>query len=175
MKPRKCRICREPFTPTRPLQRVCCGTCAIADAILVRQRKEAREHRAAVAKAKSRAEWMREAQAAFNRWIRARDAVKPCISCGRMHQGQIHAGHYRTTKAAPELRFHPLNVHAQCAPCNTHLSGNLIEYRIGLANRIGSAAVEWLEGPHEPARYTIDELREIKAGFTAWAKELEAA
>jgi hypothetical protein len=46
-------------------------------------------------------------------------------------------------------------------------------YRPELIRRIGLANVEWLEGPHEPAKYTIDELREIKTGFNAWAKEIE--
>ncbi len=180
MKPRKCKFCGAEYIHTKPLQRACGMECAIALAMIARNKsrllleKISRDQdRAAKVAMKSKAEWMREAQAAFNRWIRLRDAGRPCISCGRMHQGQIHAGHYRTTKAAPELRFYPLNVHAQCAPCNTHLSGNLIEYRIGLRERIGAASLDWLEGPHAPARYSIEDLREIKQGFTQWANELE--
>jgi hypothetical protein len=168
------------FIKVKPLQTACSLECAIVLANMAsakRAKKIAKIDRAAVRQArdglKSRANWMAEAQSAFNRWIRLRDHGMPCISCGRMHQGQIHAGHYRTTKAAPELRFHPDNVHAQCAPCNTHLSGNLIEYRIGLITRIGLASVDWLEGPHDQAKYTIDELREIRDGFRAWAREME--
>ena len=114
-----------------------------------------------------------EAQAAFNKWIRLRDAHLPCISCGRHHQGQYHAGHYRTVGANPELRFEPLNVHKQCAPCNNHKSGNIVEYRINLVSRIGQDAVDWLEGPHEPKRYTVDQLREIKREYTRKAREIE--
>jgi len=35
--------------------------------------------------------------------------------------------------------------------------------------------VEWLEGPHKIKKYTIDEIKEIKTGFNAWARELEKA
>lgn len=161
------------------MQKACGLECAIALAMiarnkahLLREKIERDAVRALREKIKSRSDWMREAQTAFNAWIRARDEGKPCISCGRHHAGQIHAGHYRTRKAAPELRFHPDNVHAQCQPCNMHLSGNIIEYRIRLIERIGVGRVEWLEGPHAPARYTIDELREIKQGFATWAREL---
>jgi hypothetical protein len=131
-----------------------------------------KEYRAEKQKMKSRADWLREAQAAFNRYIRLRDHDKPCISCGRNHQGQWHAGHYRSVGACPELRFEELNVHKQCAPCNDHLSGNIVEYRRGLIERIGIDRVEWLEGNHEAKKYTIEEIRAIKAEYTRKAKEV---
>lgn len=121
---------------------------------------------------KTRAQWMKEAQQAFNAFIRARDDKEPCISCGRFHQGQWHAGHYRTTAAAPELRFNELNVWKQCAPCNNHKHGNVTEYRINLVRRIGVEKVEWLEGKHEPKKYTIDDLKHIKAIYKQKLKDL---
>jgi hypothetical protein len=119
------------------------------------------EYREAKVKAKSRGQWLKECQSVFNTWIRKRDDKLPCISCGRYHTGQYHAGHYRTTKAAPELRFHPENCWKQCSSCNTHLSGNITEYRINLVKKIGADRVEWLEGPHEPKKYTIEEIKGI--------------
>lgn len=160
---RKCKTCGERYEPTRSIQTACGLPCAIIQATQKRLAADAKAHRAAKLRLKSRAQWMKEAQAAFNRFIRARDAGRPCISCGRMHDGQIHAGHYLSTGARPELRFDEQNCHAQCAPCNTHLSGNLVQYRAGLIERIGIEAVESLEGPHEPMKYTIAELTEIKA------------
>lgn len=138
--------------------------------LLAREARKAQ--RAAREKLKTRRDWAREAQAAFNAYIRERDHDQPCISCGRHHHGQWHAGHYRSVGAAPELRFEPLNVHKQCAPCNNHKSGNAIEYRINLLSRIGAEAVAWLEGPHEPKRYTVDELKEIKRHYARAAREL---
>jgi len=116
--------------------------------------------------------WLTEAQAAFNAWIRKRDEKLPCISCSRFHSGQHHAGHYLSTGARPELRFDEANVHKQCAPCNNHKSGNAIEYRINLVKRIGGKRVGMLEGPHEPKKYTIDEIKEIKKEYKEKVKFL---
>lgn len=116
--------------------------------------------------------WMKRAQAAFNAWIRAAKGGQ-CISCGRYHEGQMHAGHYRTTAAAPELRFEPDNVWPQCAPCNTYLSGNLALYRASLIHKIGLDRVEWLEGMHEPKRYRKEDYQDIEKDFKSRLKELQ--
>ena len=173
MRPKTCPSCREKFTPIRPLQVVCLNHQCLLDHVksikAKRERKETKERKA---KLKTRRDWLREAQTAFNRFIRMRDTGKPCISCGRHHQGQIHAGHYLSVGAHPELRFDGINVHAQCAPCNNHLSGNIVEYRKGLIARYGQHVVDYLEGPHEAKHYTVEELKQIKADYTALAKEL---
>jgi hypothetical protein len=140
---------------------------------LADERKDRLETRKALDRIKTKAQWMKEAQAAFNKWIRKRDEELPCISCGKFHQGQYHAGHYRTTKASPELRFEPDNVHKQCSVCNNYLSGNIVGYRIGLQFRIGTPRVEWLEGPHEPKKYSVEDLKLIKAHYAKLSKEME--
>lgn len=119
--------------------------------------------------------WMNRAQSAFNAWVRARDAGQPCISCGRHHQGQHHAGHYRPAGSNPELRFEPDNCHLQCAPCNSHLSGNLTAYRPALIAKIGLERVEWLEGPHEPKRYRREDYQAIEVEHKAKLKKLQSS
>lgn len=173
MKQKKCKGCGNKFTPWNTLQRTCSPACAIEDGKKQQEREFKKETRRLKDKVKGRAEWMREAQAAFNRYIRARDYGKECISCKRHHTGQYHAGHYKTVGANPELRFMLANCHRQCAPCNNHLSGNIIEYRKALLQREGKETVEWLEGPHPQRKYSIEDLKEIKQGFNQWARELE--
>lgn len=184
LKPKKCKnpACGISFPPQRLGQAVCSPTCglAIKDVNQEKARKslaqiERREIKVRKEKLKSRADHLREAQAAFNEWIRLRDADRPCVSCGRHHEGQYHAGHYRSVGANPELRFEPLNVWKQCAPCNTHLSGNLVNYRLSLLQLIGEAQVEWLEGPHSARKYTVDEIKTIKADYRALTRELKGA
>jgi hypothetical protein len=126
-----------------------------------------KETRSALTALKTRRDWLKEAQAAVNKYVRARDAGKPCVSCGALTAGQWDAGHYRSAGGHPALRLDPLNIHKQCSVCNAHKSGNLIEYRKELINRIGLEKVEWLEGPHEPKKYSIEDLKAIKADFTA--------
>ena len=122
---------------------------------------------------KSRSDWLKEAQTVFNQWIRLRDEKEPCISCKRFHTGQYHAGHYLSTGAHPELRFEPLNVWKQCQPCNTHLSGNLINYRKSLIEKIGINKVEWLEGHHEFKKNTIDDFKILIKEYRIKISELK--
>ncbi|WP_258257474.1 recombination protein NinG [Burkholderia sp. EMB26] len=180
VKPKRCRECGVVFTPARSMQKVCSPACAIALTEKEKARKLARAQRAerkslrdALEKAKTRGTHLRELQAAFNAWIRARDAGQPCISCGRFHQGQNHAGHYRSVGSEPALRFEPDNVHLQCAPCNTHLSGNLIAYRANLVKKIGIERVEWLEGHHVPKKLTVQEIQEMKTFYRAEVRRMK--
>lgn len=171
-----CRICQGEYTKARMEQIVCSIACARRIPVVARNTIKA-EKRAAKVKLeslKTRAKWIQETQQAFNSMIRARDELLGCISCGT-RDGKVNAGHYLSTGARPELRFEPLNVHRQCERCNTYLHGNLIAYRTELIRRIGLAAVEWLEGPHEPKKWTIPELKAMRDAFRRMKKELEAA
>ena len=179
---RRCKVCRTEYEPTKPMQTVCSPACALslatskrAKAEKVAQVKDKRETKQKLDKLKTKAQWAKEAQAAFNKFIRLRDHDQPCISCGRHHGGQYHAGHFLSVGARPELRFEELNVHKQCAPCNTHLSGNAVLFRKGLMAKLGIELVEWLEGHHEPRRDTVDTLIAIKREYAAKARALEAA
>lgn len=188
-RPKKCRVaeCRATFVPAQPFQTWCSPDCAVA---IIRQRqekqrksfaqRERREIKVRKEKLKSRADHLREAQAAVNEYVRLRDAHLPCISCDSipndddlMTGSRWDAGHYRSVGACPELRFEPLNIHRQCVKCNRNLSGNAVEYRIRLVQRIGAETVAWLEGPHEPRKYTVEEIKTIKAEYRAKTRELK--
>lgn len=180
-RPKKCKVesCRASFVPRQSFQTWCSPDCAVVIARRKqdKQRKELaaidrREIKVRKEKLKSRADHMKDTQKAFNAWVRERDANLPCISCGRHHQGKYDAGHYRTVKSNPALRFEPLNCHKQCVPCNQHLSGNIVNYRVELVNRIGVAMIDWLEGPHEPKKYTIDDLKALTAEYRAKTRAL---
>ncbi len=177
----KCKHCKEPFTRVRPMQSTCSIPCALAFVAARKAKAAARfaaEERKLTAQArerlKTRSELAQEAQVAVNAYVRLRDAALPCVSCGRHHTGQYHAGHYMSRGARPDLRFDLDNIHKQCAPCNEHLSGNIANYRIELVRRIGQVAVDRLEGPAQPDKLTRDELIELKARFRAMARELRA-
>lgn len=170
VKPKKCKACRQPFIPRSSLHRLCSMECAIADDMDKKDKKARKVLLAGRIKLKSLTDWLRDAQAVFNKWIRHRDG-NFCISCQMVHTGQIHAGHYRTTKAASQLRYNEDNVSSQCAPCNNHLSGNITEYRINLVKKIGVERVEALESNNVSHRYTVDEAKEIIKTYKARLKE----
>jgi hypothetical protein len=133
--------------------------------------REVREHRKRKESVKTRAGWAREAQTEFNAFTRARDSMLGCVSCGQSpNQGQRHASHYRSVAAASHLRFNTWNVHASCAQCNSMKSGNVVEYRIRLVNKIGSERVEALENNNEPRSFDIEYLRRVKRIFSRRAR-----
>ncbi|MCW2272397.1 hypothetical protein CQ065_06855 [Pseudomonas sp. MYb187] len=183
VKQKTCKACGGKFRPSfNSTQVVCSVKCAQAHAPVNQQKarkaidqRERREIKVRKEKLKSRADHLKEAQVVVNQYVRLRDADLPCVSCGRFHDGQWHAGHFRSAGGHPELRFEPLNIWRQCAPCNTHKSGDLVNYRAELVRRIGAEKVEWLEGPHEAKRYTIDDLKAIKAEYRAKIKQLKEA
>jgi hypothetical protein len=188
-RPKKCAVttCRASFVPMVSFQSWCSPDCAVVIARAKQEKKrkelaqiERREIKVRKEKLKSRAEHLREAQAAVNEYVRLRDAHLPCISCDSLPSdhdlitgSRWDAGHYRSVGACPELRFEPLNIHRQCVKCNRNLSGNAVEYRIRLVQRIGAEKVAWIEGPHQARKYTVEEIKDIKAHYRALIRELK--
>jgi hypothetical protein len=163
VKRRRCRHCRDWFVPILSLAVACSLECAKALAEAKRiARGTDRERRE---KLKSRSDWLKEAQAAFNAWIRWRDRDLPCISCGRHHAGAYDAGHYISVGANATLRFHEDNCHKQCVPCNQHKSGNAVLYRLGLVERIGLDRVCALECWHDPRPLSIEDIIAIRDDY----------
>jgi len=188
-KHKKCKnkACGDKFIPARPMQQACSIGCAIIlskdklraeeEVKAKAERKELKVRKEAI---KTRSDWMREAQIEFNKFIRLRDqlAGHPCISSGKpldWSGNNVDAGHYRSTGSAPHLRFDERNVHAQSKQDNRYGAGRAVDYRIGLIARIGLEAVEALEADQTPRKWTIDELKAIKAEYKRKFKELKAA
>lgn len=186
---RKCKVCREPFRPARALQTWCSPECGVtlAGRLLAKKKAkdaadEKRQTRAQLEALKTVPELKKEAQVAFNAWVRARDqaAGHGCICCGRpldwgmkgMRGHSVDAGHYRSTGSADHLRFHEDNCHAQAVYCNRNGAGRAVDYRIGLIKRIGLAAVEALESNNVTAKWDRDELRTLRDTYRRRAREV---
>lgn len=190
-----CKYCQSSYKPARSMQpgRVCnsreCQAQFALDSIAKKRQKQASQERIAakedrkVIKAKlesmkSIGDLTKEAQIAFNTFVRWRDRLAGflCISSGRpldWNGNKVDAGHYRSTGSAPHLRFVETNCHAQSKHDNRHLSGNAVDYRIGLIQRIGLEAVEALEADQTPRKYTKDQLREIRDTYREKANQLK--
>lgn len=153
---------------------------AQAKAIKTEAKEDRAETKRRKEKLKTRSDYLKEAQRAFNAFIRERDraAGYPCISSGRMLDwsgNKTDAGHWRSTGAAPNLRFNEDNCHAQSKHDNQYLAGNAVEYRKRLIRRIGVERVEALESDNAPRKFTSDELIEIRDTYRAKANELARA
>lgn len=171
-KAKPCPVCHNLFVPWSMSQVVCRPACAMKKVRLEKVEEKA-QIKTRLEKAKPLGKRKAEAQAAINKWVvHVRDKDQPCISCGRYHQGMYHAGHYRSRGSAPHLALDPRNLHKQCAPCNLHLHGNLIEYRKGLIARHGEAFVLELEADQAPRHLSPDDIDAIRDEYRAKLKEL---
>lgn len=176
---RKCAVkeCRQTFEPRSMTHKACSPACAEIIAKQDREKRERKEVRQRKEKLKTRSDYIKEAQIAFNTYIRTRDANLPCISCGCAFPdmavgGLFDCGHYRSVGSAPHLRFDVRNAHAQCKKCNRYLGGRAVDYRIGLISRIGLQALEALEADQTVAKWDIPELIAIRNEFRLKTKEL---
>lgn len=173
-----CAACKLKFIPARPLQKACSGFCAQKHMEAEKARKAAKERREGLSKLKTRSDYVKETQVAFNSFIRERDKNQLCISSGaplaqEAIGGGFDCGHYRSVGSAPHLRFDERNAHGQSKKQNRYLSGNAVDYRVGLIARIGMEAVEALEADDTPRKYSIDELKSIKTLYVAKLRQLK--
>ena len=181
---KKCKICRKPNRPFKTTCSIECESDLGLKLLDKAKRAEAKQVRAVdkmrKEKLKSRSDWMREAQQAFNAFIRERDKDQPCICCGRLETKVTglgahgwDSGHYRSVGSAPHLRFNENNVHRQLVYCNRYGAGRAVDYRIGLIERIGLQAVEELEADNTVQKWSIDDLKQIKELYKRKLREIE--
>lgn len=183
----KCRVCREDFIKHRIGQKVCGPKCAGEFARIDREKLESdarRQSRADDRKRKeemrTRPQWIEALQVVFNKFIRTRDADKPCICCGKPFEpqkfgGSMDAGHYLSRGHAPHLRFDERNCHGQRKNCNRPGGTTREAFRKGMEARIGLEALEALECDQESRNWTIEDLKALMAHYRAKTKELLAA
>lgn len=171
--PRKCKVCKTKFEPRYNSVQPCCSvSCAYQYAKDLKEKKWKKEKAKRKKELMTLQDWLKICQTHFNKYIRLRDKGNNCISCNKPAKKE-NAGHYRSVGGNPELRFNEENVYLQCEYCNTYQHGNLIEYRKNLVNKIGLERVEWLEGKHEPKKYTIPEVKELIEYYKAKIKEFK--
>ena len=188
LKSKKCRQCKEVFTPYSSLSVTCGIACAIAYTEMKAEKKLKRDiklakqvarfdMRARKDKLKTRSDYEKEAQAACNAYIRELYKDYPCYTCGTTNPNiQYCAGHFQSVGSSPELRYHAtMNIRKQCNfHCNSQKSGNIQEYRPRLIKEIGLKNVEWLESGHKAQNRTIDDLKEIKQYYKEQLKLIKS-
>ena len=173
------------FTPRRPIQPFCGYECEVKAATLAVERKRAktkaqdrRQTRAHLEAMKSVPKLKKEAQEAFNRYIRLRDNGKPCFVTGDILRlgglgGGFDAGHIRSRSEADHLRFDERNVHGQSKRSNAAGATKPHVMRAAAERLLGKEVADELYADNVPIKWTRDGLREMRDRYKAKARELE--
>lgn len=164
--------------PRTSFAKVCGPECSIEFVTQEKAKKDRQERQKGLQALKTKRDYIKEAQVAFNAFCRLRDqlAGHPCISSGRpldWSGNAVDAGHYRSVGSAPHLRFDEDNCHAQSKHDNQWKSGNAVDYRLGLIARIGLSRVEALESNNEVRKWTTDELIALRDHYRAKVRQMK--
>ena len=172
----KCKNCIQPFEPIRFLQKYCLNEECVRVWV---ESEKTKQWKKTKAKMKNDLltiqDYIKLAQQTFNKYINLRDKKLPCISCGKPITGRVNASHYFNANNHWNVRFNEFNVHSSCITCNQYLSGNLIEYRKGLINKIGEEQLTLLElEANKTRKFTIEELKETINTYKQKIRQYEA-
>ena len=170
----RCKHCREKFEAIRFNMKYCLNPECVKVWVDTEKTKQWKAKKTQLKKElMSLQDYLKIAQQVFNRFINLRDKNKDCISCNKEIKGVRHASHYLSAGGHSAVRFHEDNVWTSCYKCNVMLSGNQVEYRKSLINKIGVNRVEWLEnnGSHVK-KWTIQELTDLIAIYKQKSREL---
>ena len=168
-----CKICFNQFEPVRALMVTCSYSCALAYSRGKIAKVVKAENKVKKERMKTKSQHLKELQTIFNKYIRLRDLLLPCVSCGDTINSTAHASHFFSVGSHPALRFNEDNVHSSCEQCNTYLHGNLIEYSLRLPERIGQDNYDNLIASRgERLQLSIPEIEELKTVYKQKIKDL---
>lgn len=172
IKEKKCKNCKDYFKPRTTLQKYCVKYDCIKEFISQQNAKEWKKRKVKMkTELMTLKDYIDSAQKVFNKWIRLRDKGLNCISCDKPIRGVKHASHYLSSGGHSSVRFNEKNVWVSCYKCNVMLSGNLLNYRKRLIEKIGLQEVEHLESiGYDNKKWTIEELKEIIKKYKIIAK-----
>ena len=172
---KRCKNCNNSFEPLKFNQKFCLKTdCVNAWVELEKSKQWAKRKKALKSELETTQELIKKAQKAFNDYIRARDRNQLCISCNKPLNAKFDAGHYFNANNHWSVRFDENNVHGQCVTCNQFKHGNLLNYQIGIQQRIGADQLINLHAiAHETKKFSRDELREIISKYKEKLKSLD--
>lgn len=176
---RLCEGCRQvKFRPARENVTWCSEECGATVALARLAKEEGRQDRAKREALKGVPDLTREAQEAFNEYVRLRDVGKGCFVCGTPLQiggvgGGFDAGHIRPRSQAKHLRFDERNVHGQCKHCNAPGATLDHEMRAAAERLLGKEVTDALYADNRVHKWQRDELRQIRDTYRAKVKAMK--
>lgn len=143
-KNRKCKYCKEIFTPIQNMQYLCLPPrpCSWEYQKLLKENKEKKEwmDKKKIMKVETHSkEHKRALQNEINKLARMIDASFnfSCIDCGKPYGKQVDGAHYHGRGSNNTLRYNLHNIHSAKSDCNQYSDKHKEGYTVGLNERYG--------------------------------------
>jgi hypothetical protein len=180
MKPKKCRFCKELFTPKlSTTEAVCSYLCAIELSKIIVTKQRNQNKRLERDKLKSglmtKGDYEKALQTKINYMVRLIDEGCRCIACNKV-KPKSDAGHFFAVGSHPFLRFHLMQVWCECRYCNSYKSSKF-EYVDGLIREFGDDIFNYITGlklEWKDLSWEIHELKEWTKKSNECIKFIEA-
>jgi hypothetical protein len=181
MKLKKCKSCKTEFEPIKPIQPRC-FSCTLEFARISVTKERNQNKRLERDKLKSglmtKGDYEKALQVKINYMVRLIDEGCRCIACNK-YKDKFDAGHMMPTSTHPFLRFHLMNIWAECRYDNSYKSSKF-DYVDGLIREFGQDVFDYITGlklEWKDLSWEIHELKEwIKKSnecikFIEWFKK----
>jgi hypothetical protein len=165
MKPKKCRFCKELFTPKlSTTEVVCCYQHAIelSKIIVTKQRNQTKrlEREKLKSGLMTKGDYEKALQVKINYMVRLIDEGCRCIACNKV-KPKSDAGHFAARSSHPFLRFHLMNIWAECRYDNSYKSSKF-EFVDGLIREFGDDIFNYISGLKLEWKDLSWEIHELK-------------
>ena len=184
LKQKKCKACKELFTPFSSLSKACSPICALKLVDDANKKKEQAKDKDDNKKfaAKKKEFWANDlktrkdaAKLWCHAYIRERDKGNNCICCNKPMTGKVDAGHWIESGNYPAIRYDEDNIHAQSVHCNRYKGGDSGDYERNLREKIGDSRVDdLLSKKNIQIKRTCEDYKAIEEYYKAKLKALKA-
>lgn len=176
LKQKKCRYCKEYFTPFNSLQPFCFKTECIQEHNKVTREKKARKVKKEF-KERDKSLLRKKIQSVANKYGRLMDYQRylqeGCITCGKIG-GKVDGGHFLPTSTYPSIRYFSKQIKCQCIRCNQYSGGMPLEYEAKMRLMYGNDLVDSLKNEHrKSATYSIEYMKKYIRIISKRNKKLE--
>lgn len=182
----KCPICKKKYEPKHseiePCPQYSCRVIMYEKANKKLKQKAEKEKKIAKKQMKesllTKSDYEKLLQTEINTICRLIDKGHLCISSDRELGKKHDAGHFRSRKSAPSIRFNLLNIWAQSVEQNKHKSGNTLGYIENIKRLYGIEIVEEiinLKDKYSNLILSIDKIKEATIIARNIVKELKSA
>jgi len=160
MKFTKCKICKNEFVKTRPLQPTCTRYECMVDYANQHLSKSVKEKKKQDNKSKKefnqndRTLLKKKVQTMANKYARLRDFYingLRCVTCSST-SGKRDGGHFLPTSSYSAVRYNTNQIFQQCVKCNQYNGGMPKEYRNFMVNKYGESYVIKMEATKNQLR-----------------------